>query len=140
MRYRISGIQHVFSVFFLIFTFDNAIFGRAGIMIPLSIRFDRWKEIIFYFICYWNHKKLILIICPTSGEILFCFISLTLSNDIDFGKFALVVITIKMKNYKYHIVGTVPISNRKIVESGKIDTTTHIYVIAQFFGLVQALQ
>jgi len=28
----------------------------------------------------------------------------------------------KMKNKKYHTVGAIPISNRKIVDIGKIDT------------------
>ena len=35
--------------------------------------------------------------------------------------------TNKMKTYKYNTVGTVPTSNRKIVERDKIDThNTHI--------------
>jgi len=33
----------------------------------------------------------------------------------------------KMKKKKYHTVGTIPKSNRKIVERGKIDTLTLIY-------------
>ena len=34
----------------------------------------------------------------------------------------------KMKNIKYHSVGTISTSNRKIVERGKIDTlSTHIH-------------
>jgi len=47
-----------------------------------------------------------------------------------------------MKNRKYHTVGTVPKSNRKIVERGKIkiDTPTHKYMTAHFPVLVQALQ
>ena len=47
-----------------------------------------------------------------------------------------------MKNRKYHTVGTVPKSNRKIVERGKIkiDTPTHKYMTVHCPGLVQALQ
>jgi hypothetical protein len=36
--------------------------------------------------------------------------------------------SIKMKNKKYHTVGTIPISNINIVERGKIDTLTHKYM------------
>jgi hypothetical protein len=42
-----------------------------------------------------------------------------------------------MKNEKNHIVGTVPKSNRKIVERDKIDTLNSQI---QIRGLVQALQ
>ena len=48
----------------------------------------------------------------------------------------------KMKNKKYHTVGTFPKSNRKILEMGKIDTlNTHIlyiyiYMTAHFPGLI----
>ena len=35
---------------------------------------------------------------------------------------------IKFKTKKYHTVGTVPISNRKIVERDKSDNLTHIYI------------
>ena len=45
-----------------------------------------------------------------------------------------------MKNKKYNIVETVPKSNRKIVEKGKIDTLTNKYMTANFPGLAQALQ
>ena len=50
-----------------------------------------------------------------------------------------------MKNYKYHTVGTVLKSNRKIIESEKksIPLTrvhVHVYMIAHFPGLVQILQ
>ena len=42
-----------------------------------------------------------------------------------------------MKNIKYHIVKTIPKSNRKIVERGIIDT--HTYMTAHFPGLVQTI-
>jgi hypothetical protein len=48
-----------------------------------------------------------------------------------------------MKNRKYHTVGTVPKSNRKLVEreaKSKIDTPTRKYMTAHFPVLVQALQ
>jgi len=41
------------------------------------------------------------------------------------------------KQKKYH---TVSKPNRKIVERGKIDTPTQIYMTAHFHGLGQALQ
>ena len=40
---------------------------------------------------------------------------------------------------KYHYFETVPKSNREIVERGKIDTLTHIYITGYFRGLFQAL-
>jgi len=36
--------------------------------------------------------------------------------------------SIKIKNKKYHTVGTIPRSNINIVERGKIDTLTHKYM------------
>ena len=39
---------------------------------------------------------------------------------------------IKCKNQKYHTVGTFPISNRKIVERGKIDIPNIQILIAHF--------
>ena len=44
-----------------------------------------------------------------------------------------------MKTQKQHIVRTVPNTNRKIVERGKIDTLS-TYITALFHGFVQTLQ
>ena len=45
-----------------------------------------------------------------------------------------------MKNKQYHTIRTVIKSNRKIVKTeGKLILLTHIYMIAHFPGLVQAL-
>ena len=44
-----------------------------------------------------------------------------------------------MKSQKYHIVGTAPKSNRKIVERGNVDINTCKYLTADFPGLIQAL-
>jgi len=44
------------------------------------------------------------------------------------------------ENTKYHTVGTVPKSNRKIVERGKIGTSTHKYTIVHFPGLLYTIQ
>jgi len=45
------------------------------------------------------------------------------------------------KNEKRHTVGTVPNSDSKIVEGGKLDTLTlgHKYTSAYFPGFIQAL-
>ena len=45
----------------------------------------------------------------------------------------------KMKNKKYHTVGTIPKSNIKIVVRGKMIPITHKYMITHFPGLVQIL-
>ena len=45
-----------------------------------------------------------------------------------------------MKMEKSHIVVTAMKSNNKIVERGRIYTTTHKYMTYHFPGLVQALQ
>jgi hypothetical protein len=45
-----------------------------------------------------------------------------------------------MKNKKYHTVGTIPKSNVKIDERGKIDTLAHTKMTVHFPGLVHALQ
>ena len=45
-----------------------------------------------------------------------------------------------MKVEKSHIVGTAIKSNNKIVERGRIYTTTHKYMTYHFPGLVQAFQ
>ena len=44
------------------------------------------------------------------------------------------------KNKEYHTVGTVPISNIKIIECGQIDTLTLKYMTTHLSGLMQALQ
>jgi len=49
-------------------------------------------------------------------------------------------IVIRPKTNKFHTFGTVPKSNIKIVERGKIIHLTHKYMIAHFHGLVQTLQ
>ena len=47
----------------------------------------------------------------------------------------------KMKNKKYHTMGTVRKSNRKIVETEtKLTPITHIYMTIHFPGLAKALQ
>jgi hypothetical protein len=56
------------------------------------------------------------------------------------------VYTLQLADYiqtfykKYHNFETVLKSNREIVERGKIDTLTHIYITGYFRGLFQALQ
>ena len=45
-----------------------------------------------------------------------------------------------MKNKKYHTVGTIPKSNIKIIERGKIDTTNIQIHDSHFPGLVWVLQ
>jgi len=46
-----------------------------------------------------------------------------------------------MKNKKYHIVGTVPKYNIKIVERGKIDTfNTHIHERSLSLGICIAIK
>ena len=42
---------------------------------------------------------------------------------------------IKLKNKKYHTVGTGPKSNRKIVENGKIDTLNTQFVFTNKYTL-----
>jgi hypothetical protein len=44
------------------------------------------------------------------------------------------------KNKNVDIVGTIPKSNIKIVERGKIDTLKNKYMTAHFPGLEQALE
>ena len=45
----------------------------------------------------------------------------------------------KIKKKKYHMIRTIPKSNKQIVERGK-NYTTNKYMTANFPGLVQALQ
>ena len=45
-----------------------------------------------------------------------------------------------MKNEKYHTVGTVPKTNRKIIERGKIDIVSHKNMTAYFPGQAYVLQ
>jgi hypothetical protein len=47
---------------------------------------------------------------------------------------------IKCKTNKYNTEGTIPKSNKKIVERCKIGTLAHKYMTAHFSGLVLALQ
>jgi len=46
----------------------------------------------------------------------------------------------KMKNIRYHTVGTVPKSNRKSQKEETSTPLTHKYMTTHFLGLVQALQ
>ena len=45
-----------------------------------------------------------------------------------------------MRNKTYHRIETIPKSNIKIVERGKIDTIKNKYMTAHFPGLEQALE
>jgi len=45
-----------------------------------------------------------------------------------------------MKIKKYHTIGTVPKSNRKIVDRDKTGTSKHKYMTARFRDLVKSLQ
>jgi hypothetical protein len=61
-------------------------------------------------------------------------------KDVIIKSYYSLIIYVKIK--QDYTVGTVPNSNRKIVERGKIDTpnTQIVYMTAHFPGLVQALQ
>ena len=50
------------------------------------------------------------------------------------------IVQIKLKNKKYHTVGTIPKSNGKSHLEAISIPLTHKYTTAQFTGLVQALQ
>ena len=79
--------------------------------------------------------------CPDIAEILLKValntITLTL---ISFYKYFYFTLLIMWKTKQYHTVGTIPTTNRKTVERGKIHTTTHKYMTAHFPDLVHALQ